>query len=48
MARFRMYPTGEQERQMLLHCAHARYVWTRRENEWLRADRPARAVRPHQ
>ncbi|MDX2678453.1 helix-turn-helix domain-containing protein [Streptomyces sp. NY05-11A] len=28
MARFRMYPTGEQERQMLLHCAHARYVWT--------------------
>ncbi|MEU3611066.1 transposase [Streptomyces sp. NPDC006872] len=27
MARFRMYPTGEQERQMLLHCAHARYVW---------------------
>ncbi|MGW1620250.1 RNA-guided endonuclease InsQ/TnpB family protein [Streptomyces sp. NPDC002172] len=27
MARFRMYPTGEQKRQMLLHCAHARYVW---------------------
>ncbi|MFI7293294.1 RNA-guided endonuclease InsQ/TnpB family protein [Streptomyces sp. NPDC050121] len=27
MARFRMYPTGGQERQMLLHCAHARYVW---------------------
>ncbi|MCX5191223.1 helix-turn-helix domain-containing protein [Streptomyces sp. NBC_00268] len=25
--RFRMYPTGEQEQQMLLHCAHARYVW---------------------
>jgi putative transposase len=22
-----MYPTGEQEQQMLLHCAHARYVW---------------------
>jgi len=22
-----MYPMGEQERQMLLHCAHARYVW---------------------
>jgi putative transposase len=21
-----MYPTGEQEQQMLLHCAHARYV----------------------
>ncbi|MGI5456519.1 RNA-guided endonuclease InsQ/TnpB family protein [Streptomyces sp. CA-249302] len=27
MARFRMYPTREQEEQMLLHCAHARYVW---------------------
>jgi putative transposase len=27
MARFRLYPTGEQEQQMLLHCAHARYVW---------------------
>ncbi|MCT9139836.1 RNA-guided endonuclease InsQ/TnpB family protein [Streptomyces violarus] len=27
MARFRMYPTSEQEQQMLLHCAHARYVW---------------------
>ncbi|TDC84407.1 transposase [Actinomadura sp. 7K507] len=22
-----MYPTREQEEQMLLHCAHARYVW---------------------
>ncbi|WP_405649049.1 RNA-guided endonuclease InsQ/TnpB family protein [Streptomyces sp. NBC_00019] len=27
MARFRTYPTLAQERQMLLHCAHARYVW---------------------
>ncbi|MFC9126038.1 RNA-guided endonuclease InsQ/TnpB family protein [Streptomyces sp. NPDC057099] len=27
MARFRMYPTSGQEQQMLLHCAHARYVW---------------------
>ncbi|MDQ0602808.1 transposase [Streptomyces canus] len=27
MARFRMYPTSEQEQRMLLHCAHARYVW---------------------
>ncbi|THV43128.1 RNA-guided endonuclease InsQ/TnpB family protein [Glycomyces buryatensis] len=27
MARFRMYPTGEQEWQLLLHCAQARYVW---------------------
>ncbi|MFF7881342.1 RNA-guided endonuclease InsQ/TnpB family protein [Streptomyces sp. NPDC020794] len=26
MARLRLYPTGEQEQQMLLHCAHARYV----------------------
>ncbi|WP_229702992.1 helix-turn-helix domain-containing protein [Streptomyces albiflavescens] len=22
-----MYPTPQQEQQMLLHCAHARYVW---------------------
>ncbi|MFF8397341.1 RNA-guided endonuclease InsQ/TnpB family protein [Streptomyces sp. NPDC016172] len=27
MSRFRMYPTPQQEQQMLLHCAHARYVW---------------------
>ncbi|MFD7278606.1 RNA-guided endonuclease InsQ/TnpB family protein [Streptomyces sp. NPDC059862] len=27
MSRFRMYPTREQEQQMLLHCAQARYVW---------------------
>ncbi len=27
MAKFRMYPTRAQEQQMLLHCAHARYVW---------------------
>ncbi|MGA5820235.1 RNA-guided endonuclease InsQ/TnpB family protein [Kitasatospora sp. NPDC094028] len=27
MPRFRMYPTPAQEEQMLLHCAHARYVW---------------------
>ena len=27
VAKFRMYPTSGQERQMLLHCAHARYVW---------------------
>ncbi|MFG2883952.1 helix-turn-helix domain-containing protein [Streptomyces sp. NPDC048297] len=27
MSRFRMYPTCEQGQQMLLHCAHARYVW---------------------
>ncbi|MGP3967604.1 RNA-guided endonuclease InsQ/TnpB family protein [Streptomyces sp. 6N223] len=27
MAKFRMDPTRAQEEQMLLHCAHARYVW---------------------
>ncbi|MEF9904052.1 RNA-guided endonuclease InsQ/TnpB family protein [Streptomyces sp. P9-A2] len=27
MSRFRMYPTSEQAERMLLHCAHARYVW---------------------
>ena len=27
MSRFRMYPTPTQAEQMLLHCAHARYVW---------------------
>ncbi|MBW8799709.1 MAG: transposase [Streptomyces sp.] len=27
MSRFRLYPTPVQEQQMLLHCAHARYVW---------------------
>ncbi|MFG2468648.1 RNA-guided endonuclease InsQ/TnpB family protein [Streptomyces canus] len=27
MSRFRMYPTPAQAEQMLLHCAHARYVW---------------------
>ncbi|MGX1673197.1 RNA-guided endonuclease InsQ/TnpB family protein [Streptomyces sp. NPDC055400] len=27
MSRFRTHPTREQEEQMLLHCAHARYVW---------------------
>jgi transposase len=27
MSRFRLYPTPVQVQQMLLHCAHARYVW---------------------
>ncbi|MPY47531.1 RNA-guided endonuclease InsQ/TnpB family protein [Streptomyces acidicola] len=27
MPRFRMYPTPQQEQQMFLHCAHARYMW---------------------
>ncbi|MDX3137306.1 helix-turn-helix domain-containing protein, partial [Streptomyces europaeiscabiei] len=27
MSRFRMFPSREQEEQLFLHCAHARYVW---------------------
>lgn len=27
MSRFRLYPTPEQEQQLLTHCAHARFVW---------------------
>ncbi|MEU6282365.1 transposase [Streptomyces sp. NPDC047028] len=27
VSRYRMYPTPAQAEQMLLHCAHARYVW---------------------
>ena len=27
MSRFRLYPDTEQERMLLSHCAHARYVW---------------------
>jgi putative transposase len=27
MARFRLYPTAEQEAGLLDHCGHARYVW---------------------
>lgn len=27
MPRFRLYPTPQQESQLLDHCAHARYVW---------------------
>ncbi|MEU1030268.1 transposase [Streptomyces mirabilis] len=44
MARFRMYPTGGQERQMLLHCAHARYVWNlavEQHTHWQPGRRPA-------
>ncbi|WP_190172248.1 RNA-guided endonuclease InsQ/TnpB family protein [Streptomyces mirabilis] len=44
MARFRMYPTGEQEQQMLLHCAHARYVWNlavEQHAHWYRGRKPA-------
>ncbi|MGW2044456.1 RNA-guided endonuclease InsQ/TnpB family protein [Streptomyces sp. NPDC001858] len=44
MARFRMYPTGGQEQQMLLHCAHARYVWNlavEQHAHWRPGRRPA-------
>jgi transposase len=27
MARYRLYPTAAQEAALLMHCAHARYVW---------------------
>lgn len=27
MSRFRLYPTVEQEKALLSHCGHARYVW---------------------
>lgn len=27
MSRFRLYPSAQQEQQLLEHCAHARYVW---------------------
>ncbi len=44
MSRFRMYPTREQEEQMLLHCAHARYVWNlaiEQHAHWRRWRKPA-------
>lgn len=27
MSRYRLYPTQQQEQQLLAHCGHARYVW---------------------
>ena len=27
MSRYRLYPTPEQEKILLQHCSHARYVW---------------------
>lgn len=27
VSRFRLYPTNEQEKALLAHCAHARFVW---------------------
>ncbi|MFD7406925.1 RNA-guided endonuclease InsQ/TnpB family protein [Streptomyces sp. NPDC059866] len=44
MSRFRMYPTPQQEQQMLLHCAHARYVWNlavEQHSHWRRGKLPA-------
>ncbi|NGO15614.1 transposase [Streptomyces sp. HC44] len=44
MSRFRMYPTAQQEQQMLLHCAHARYVWNlavEQHSHWRMGKRPA-------
>ncbi|MFD8805398.1 RNA-guided endonuclease InsQ/TnpB family protein [Streptomyces sp. NPDC059597] len=44
MGRFRMYPTHEQEQQMLLHCAHARYVWNlavEQHSHWRKGRKPA-------
>ncbi|MEV0220590.1 transposase [Streptomyces sp. NPDC050704] len=44
MSRFRMYPTPQQEQQMLLHCAHARYVWNLAVEQhayWYKGRRPA-------
>ncbi|MFE2537875.1 helix-turn-helix domain-containing protein [Streptomyces sp. NPDC059371] len=44
MARFRMYPTGEQAGVMLGHCAHARYVWNlavEQHAHWYRGRRSA-------
>ncbi|MEV6594052.1 RNA-guided endonuclease InsQ/TnpB family protein [Streptomyces acidicola] len=44
MSRFRMYPTREQEQQMLLHCSHARFVWNmavEQHAHWKRGRMPA-------
>ncbi|MFE3141172.1 RNA-guided endonuclease InsQ/TnpB family protein [Streptomyces scopuliridis] len=44
MAKFRMYPTPQQEEQMLLHCAHARYVWNlavEQHSHWYKGRKPA-------
>ncbi len=39
-----MYPTREQEQQMLLHCAHARYIWNlavEQHSHWQPGRKPA-------
>ena len=45
MSRFRLYPAPVQAQQMLLHCAHARYVWNlavEQHSDW----RPGRRSAP--
>lgn len=44
MSRFRIYPTAEQEEQMLVHCQHARYVWNlavEQHSHWYRGRKSA-------
>ncbi|WP_327729506.1 transposase [Streptomyces sp. NBC_00487] len=44
MSRFRMYPTPAQAEQMLLHCAHARYIWNlavEQHSHWRKGRKPA-------
>jgi putative transposase len=43
MSRYRLYPTPAQERVLLEHCAHARYVWNLavEQRSWWQPDRPA-------
>jgi putative transposase len=43
MARYRLYPTPEQEALLLEHCAHARYVWNLavEQRSWWQPGRPA-------
>ncbi|MFF3983474.1 RNA-guided endonuclease InsQ/TnpB family protein [Streptomyces sp. NPDC001797] len=44
MSRFRMYPTREQDQQMLSHCAHARFAWNlavEQHSHWRRGGKSA-------
>ncbi|MFL6295246.1 MAG: helix-turn-helix domain-containing protein [Actinomycetes bacterium] len=42
MSRYRLYPTAAQEKALLEHCAHARYVWNLavEQREWWQPGRP--------
>ncbi|WP_415857635.1 helix-turn-helix domain-containing protein [Saccharopolyspora erythraea] len=45
-----MYPTAVQEQQMLLHCAHARYVWNlavEQHSHWQKGRRSAPGFAEH-